>query len=104
MKAMTRDDLKAFFDLAEKVGNALEALPYRDAVRPLHDLQEMRGIVGEQLPGGYCGTCPHCEEVKGEDEMVDCGDERFCQSCVSPWDKATRPRRKPTPVRGKKGV
>jgi hypothetical protein len=87
---MTRDMMKAFFDLAWKVGDALASLPYRDAVGPLHDLQEMRDIVGEELPGGYAGTCPHCEEVKGEDELVDCGDERICQTCVAAWDEKAK--------------
>jgi hypothetical protein len=59
--------------------------------RLLSSLQEMTDIVGDQLPGGYCGTCPQCEEVKGEDEMVDCGDERICQSCVDQWNKPVTP-------------
>lgn len=84
---MNRDELKAFFALVEKIGDALGGLPHRDAVPALRSLQEMTDIVGEQLPGGYCGTCPQCEDVKGEDEMVDCGDERICQSCVDQWDK-----------------
>lgn len=79
---MTRDDIKAFFEESTKVQFALNALPYRDAVPAFKALEEMRGIVGEQLPGGYYGTCIGCEEVKGEDEMVDCGDENLCKTCA----------------------
>lgn len=84
---MTRDELKAFFELVGKVGDALADLPHRAAMPALSALQEMSDIVGEQLPGGYCGECPHCQDVKGEDEMVDCGDERICQICVDQWEK-----------------
>lgn len=84
---MTRDELKAFFELVGSVNEALRDLPHRDAEPAMQSLQEMSDIVGEQLPGGYCGLCPHCEEVKGEDEMVDCGDERICQSCIDQRDK-----------------
>jgi hypothetical protein len=78
---MTRDDIKAIFDEAAKVEIALGALTHRDAVPAIEALQAIRDIVGEELPGGCAGLCPMCEEIKGEDELVDAGDERICSTC-----------------------
>lgn len=82
MAEMTRDEISAFFGEAARVEFALNALPYRDAVPAMRALQDMRDLVGEQLPGGYYGKCIGCEEVKGEDEMVNCGDENLCTECA----------------------
>ncbi len=79
---MTRDEIQAFFEESGKVEKALGGLTHRDAVPALRALQDMRDIVGEQLPGGYYGTCMGCDEVKGDDEMVSCGDEMLCTGCV----------------------
>lgn len=78
---MTRDDIKAIFDEAAEVERALDALPHRDAVAAIKALQAIRDIVGEELPGGHAGLCPMCEEIKGEDELVDAGDECICSKC-----------------------
>ena len=84
---MTRDEIKAFFEEANKVERFIEGLVFREARPAMLALEEMRGLVGEQLPGGYAGTCIGCEEVKGQDEMVDCGDEELCTECVARYQK-----------------
>ena len=78
---MKRDAIKALMAAALKVETALEALPYRDAKPAMRALDEMRDIAAEQLPGHEYVECGHCEEAKGIDEMVDCGDERMCSKC-----------------------
>jgi hypothetical protein len=90
-KEDVRQIVKAFFELAGKVDEALGGLPHRDAVPALRSLQQMMDIVGEQLPGGYCGDCPHCDEVKGEDEMEYCGEERVCSACIARWNESPTP-------------
>lgn len=82
MTEMARDEIEAFFGEAAKVEFALNALPYRDAVPAMRALNDMRNLVGDQLPGGYYGKCIGCDEMKGEDEMVSCGDENLCKTCV----------------------
>jgi hypothetical protein len=91
MTIMTRDEIKAYFDLSGKVADALRHLPWLRADPALGSLQEMADIIGEQLPGSYCGNCPQCEEPKGYDEMVDCGDEKICKTCVARWDDPKKP-------------
>ncbi len=82
MAEMDRDEIKAFMGLSVMVEHALNALPYRDALPAIQKLGEMRDLVGEQLPGGYFGSCAGCDEVKGFDEMVSGGDEWLCQDCM----------------------
>lgn len=82
MAEMSRDEIKSFFDESTKVQFALNALPYRDAVPALGALEVMRDLIGEQLPGGYYGSCIGCDELKGQDEMVNCGDEDLCKTCA----------------------
>lgn len=84
---MTRDDIKSIFNEAAKVEKALGGLPHRDAKPALQAVQGILDIVGEELPGGYGGTCMGCEEVKGLDEMVSCGDEDFCRTCADQMAK-----------------
>lgn len=84
---MTRDEMKAFLELSRTISSAVQFLPYREALPALNAIQEMAFLVTQDLPGGYAGECPQCEEIKGEDELVDCGDERICQSCVDEWEK-----------------
>lgn len=90
---MTRDQIKAILELADKVVEALEVLPYRDAVGPIQSLSEIVDIVSEPLPGHEAVICGQCDEVRGIDEMQDCGDERFCTTCVARWED---PVEKPT--------
>jgi hypothetical protein len=85
---MSREEITAYFKLSAVLAEDIKALPYRDAANALDRLKEMADIVGEQLPGGYIGECLHCDEAKGEDEMVDCGDEKLCSDCVDAWDKS----------------
>lgn len=85
---MTREEMKAYFEASSEVLEALKGLPFRDAAVPIGALLEMGELVGQSLPGGYFGECPHCEEVKGQDEMVDFGDERICRSCADRWNAA----------------
>lgn len=80
---MTRTEIEAFFDEAAKLEEALGGMIHREAAPALKALDEMRGLVGEELPGGYYGKCIGCEEVMGNDEMVRCGDEDLCTSCVA---------------------
>lgn len=80
---MTRDQIKSLYELGSKVTEALSALPYRDAAPAMRALDEMLEVVSDDLPGGYYGNCIFCEEVKGEDEMVDYGDERICTACFA---------------------
>ena len=87
---MTRHDIKAFMEQCAIVEAALSALPYYQAVPAMHALKEARGIVGEQLPGGYFGDCIFCKEPKGEDEMHDYGDERICGACLERHRKQAR--------------
>lgn len=82
MQQMTRDEIKSFFNLSDQIESAVGGMPYNAAKTLLGALNEMRSLVGEQLPGGYYGTCIGCEEVKGEDEMVSCGDENLCGVCA----------------------
>lgn len=79
---MTRDEIKSFFNESEIVESALGHLPYREARPALAALTSMLEIVGGTLPGGYYGTCISCDEVKGIDEMVACGDESLCSICI----------------------
>lgn len=79
---LTRDEIGAFFEEAAKVEKALGGLLHREAGPALQALDDMRGIVGELLPGGHYGKCINCEETKGNDEMVSCGDEDVCTECI----------------------
>lgn len=85
---MERRQIKALFDASYEVERALEALPYRDARKAMGALDEMRALVAEQLPGYEYVECGHCEEAKGIDEMVDCGDERMCTKCNADFQKS----------------
>lgn len=85
---MERDAIKALMDAAQRVERALEALPYGDAVKAMRDLDEMRDLVAEQLPGHEYVECGHCNEGKGVDEMQDCGDERMCKTCCEELERA----------------
>lgn len=87
---MTREEIDSVMDSLANLDKKVEALPYLDAVEALRAIQEVRDLIGEQLPGGYYGRCLHCEEVKGEDEMQDCGDERICAACVKRWEDDER--------------
>ncbi len=80
---MDKHELKSFFDESYKVQEALENLPYRDAAPALEALKQMQDIIGEaELPGGYYGCCMGCDEIKGHDEMVNCGHEDLCRDCA----------------------
>lgn len=83
---MTREDVKAVFAEAVKIETALGGLVHREAEAALRALQEIRDIVGEEVPGGYAGLCPMCDEPVGEDETVDYGDERICKKCADRYE------------------
>ena len=87
---MTRDQIKGVMDAAKKVAKALEELPYRKACDGLRELETVCALVAEQLPGHEYAECGHCEEAKGVDEMVDCGDENMCTQCASRYDTAVQ--------------
>lgn len=85
---MKRDQIKALFDASYKVERALEALPYKDARAAMSELNEMRALVAEQLPGYEYAECQHCNEAKGIDEMQSCGDETMCSQCFDDFQKS----------------
>lgn len=84
---MDRDAIESFFEEAKKVRLALEHLPWRQAVPAMRALDEMRDLIGEELPGGHYGKCIGCGDIKGNDEMVSAGDEDLCRDCYAAADK-----------------
>lgn len=84
---MEREDVKACFDLLNAVESCLGSAPHRDAVAAERSLNELRNIIGQDIPGGgYEGDdCEFCEEPLGIEEAVRSGDVLLCQPC---YDKA----------------
>lgn len=81
MSELSRDEIASIHDAANRAQRAVEQLPYAEARKAITALDEIREIAGEHLPGGYYGPCIGCDELKGQDEMVGCGDEDLCADC-----------------------
>lgn len=82
-RKMTREEISDIFNEVKKLHNAVAALPHRDALGAIAAINAIADIIGEHLPGGFYGRCISCEEIKGNDEMVSCGDENLCTDCVA---------------------
>lgn len=84
---MTRDQIKECLNIMNRIDTAARGMVYSEGARVIQDLKELTDLICEDLPGHEPAICPNCEELKGIDEMQDCGDERICTDCVARWEK-----------------
>ena len=72
------------------VTDALQRLPYRDAVEPLMAVHELQAALYKTLPGGFAGICTDCDMAVGKDEQHEIifGDV-FCIYCAELHDLPT---------------
>lgn len=84
-----QEDAHAVITAADKIEKLLDNVPHGIAKHIVRELDEIRNLVGEAFPGGYYGTCGHCDEPKGAEEMCWADDERICNACVEQLNSET---------------
>jgi hypothetical protein len=87
---MDREAIKDCYRALAKVQNGLGALPYRVATPLIAELDGMRDMLAEELPGGFVGFCEMCEGVIAEDDGF-AADEDGCHICQECCDQALEP-------------
>lgn len=65
---LTRKQLSDTLVQVASVANALQRLPYKDAVEPLMAVHELQAALYQTLPGGFAGICTACEQAVGNAE------------------------------------
>ncbi len=81
LRALTRDELGSLFAQLRKVEKSVEHLPYIEAVEAMKHIDEMRGSLGELLPGGeHTYSCEGCGTPLGGDDNYAAGDD--CVVCI----------------------
>ncbi|GGA64718.1 hypothetical protein [Pelagibacterium lentulum] len=69
--ALTRRQISDTLLQISTVADALQRLPYKDAVEPLMAVHEMQATLYQTLPGGFAGICVECKIAVGNDETHD---------------------------------
>ena len=76
------------------VANALQKLPYKDAVEPLMAVHDLQAAIYQTLPGGFAGLCTDCETAVGNSEPHE---KLFggviCNACIEANDLPSIPAR-----------
>lgn len=86
-----RETLKAELDILAKIEAALGDLPHKLAVPVLSDVEELRNILCEVLPGGLFTCCESCELPIGcEEESATDADSgaTLCADCLNRYQAA----------------
>lgn len=92
MRALGRDELTEAIRLIDKVERGMGDLAHKLAVPLIHDLGDLRAIVGEAFPGGDPHTCAGCDELVGLGEIEATGDAGdFCFRCVERYGRDALP-------------
>lgn len=83
-----RETLKSELDILNKVEAALGDLPHKLAVTAVRDVEELRNILCEVLPGGLFTFCESCELPIGCDEESATdpdGGSTLCADCLKQY-------------------
>lgn len=88
---MDRETISDCYRAMTKVEKALDGLRHRDAVPAIETLNELRGMIGEELPGGFFGRCAMCDGALGcYDSLASTVDgEWVCETCCHEAQETT---------------
>ena len=79
---MERKVVKCCFRYIDEIIKAVDAVPHGLAMPIIHQLDELREVIGEELPGGYFSQCEGCGEPIGNDDSFYTSDDCYlCEDC-----------------------